>query len=226
MRMCEYHGRAERIDFSKPTWFERACAMSDMEWRHLKRGDRTRLLSDMLVKQVFNYPDPRTYWAREVTVNQAVTTDMGISVFGNRSVRHSDARVDFMRVAGSVNADDPLPRCGFTCYEVKSCKADIESGHGLNFLGNLNYVVCPPFLVEEVKNHVPDDIGVYSTTAETSPDGYETHAFKQVRQAKLRTVSLEMKGKMLLCMMRCAERDMLQYVEYNNHLVEYEDDNE
>ena len=29
----------------------------------------------------------------------------------------------------------------FTCYEVKSCKADVYSGNGLNFVGEKNYIV-------------------------------------------------------------------------------------
>ena len=29
----------------------------------------------------------------------------------------------------------------FTCYEVKSCKEDVFSGNGLNFIGEKNYIV-------------------------------------------------------------------------------------
>lgn len=41
----------------------------------------------------------------------------------------------------------------FTCYEVKSCKEDVYSGNGLNFLGEKNYIVTT---MECYKDILPD----------------------------------------------------------------------
>lgn len=47
-----------------------------------------------------------------------------------------------------------------TCYEIKVTKSDFKSEHGHNFVGNLNYYVIPKELYEEVKDLVPEDIGI------------------------------------------------------------------
>lgn len=41
----------------------------------------------------------------------------------------------------------------FTCYEIKSCKEDVYSGNGLNFLGEKNYIVTT---MECYKDILPD----------------------------------------------------------------------
>lgn len=46
------------------------------------------------------------------------------------------------------------------CYEIKVSKADFHSKHGHNFEGHYNYYVMTPELYREVKNEIPDDIGV------------------------------------------------------------------
>lgn len=45
------------------------------------------------------------------------------------------------------------PKLTFTCYEVKSCKEDVYSGNGLNFLGEKNYIVTT---MECYKDILPD----------------------------------------------------------------------
>lgn len=49
----------------------------------------------------------------------------------------------------------------FRCYEIKVSKADFHSGCHNSFLGDLNYYVLPPDLYEEIKDEVPEHIGVY-----------------------------------------------------------------
>ena len=39
----------------------------------------------------------------------------------------------------------------FECYEVKSCMADFNSGHGLTFYGDVNYLVTTRELAEELR---------------------------------------------------------------------------
>lgn len=47
-----------------------------------------------------------------------------------------------------------------TCFEMKITKADFKSKNGHNFVGNKNYYVVPKELYPEIKNLVPEDIGV------------------------------------------------------------------
>ena len=46
------------------------------------------------------------------------------------------------------------------CYEIKISKADFKSKNGHNFVGNVNYYVVPNSLYHEVKDLVPEGIGV------------------------------------------------------------------
>lgn len=61
-----------------------------------------------------------------------------------------DHRVDF--VAFRPERLSPFPssieRGEFVFVEVKSCMADYQSGHGLTFQGDLNWLVCPQSLAE------------------------------------------------------------------------------
>ena len=67
------------------------------------------------------------YWASEVSID-----------YGSTNVK----RVDFMQFMPpnqcSVGA---IEKGQFICYEIKSCREDIYSGNGLNFLGEQNYIV-------------------------------------------------------------------------------------
>lgn len=67
------------------------------------------------------------YWAREVSIDH-----------GTVYVK----RVDFMQFvpAGAIHISD-IEKGIFVCYEIKSCKKDVYSGNGLNFLGEKNYLV-------------------------------------------------------------------------------------
>lgn len=47
-----------------------------------------------------------------------------------------------------------------TCYEIKITKSDFKTKHGHNFVGNHNYYVIPKELYPEVKELVPNNIGV------------------------------------------------------------------
>ena len=46
------------------------------------------------------------------------------------------------------------------CYEIKVSKSDFHSKHGHNFEGHYNYYVMTLELYEEVKDEIPDGIGV------------------------------------------------------------------
>lgn len=56
----------------------------------------------------------------------------------------------------------------FRCYEVKVTKADFHSPCHNSFVGDLNYYVLPPELYEEVKEEIPDHVGVYIVRGKTA----------------------------------------------------------
>ena len=73
-------------------------------------------------------------WATEVEVPDGGRVDfMGFSPYGERPDAAS------------------IERGELVCYEVKSCMADFESGHGLNFVGDENWLVCPRDLCERLR---------------------------------------------------------------------------
>ena len=94
----------------------------------MNRQSTTLLLSDLLRRDVL----ANWHWASEVKY-----VKMGGGV----------GRVDFMSFKAANTRDgatEPVVQQGtFTCYEVKSCMEDYESGHGLNFIGDYNYLVMP-----------------------------------------------------------------------------------
>ena len=73
-------------------------------------------------------------------------------------------RVDFMgfQPYGGLPDAASLERGALVCYEIKSCMADFESGHGLNFVGDENWLVCPRSLCDELREEVrlPRSAGV------------------------------------------------------------------
>lgn len=91
----------------------------------MNRKETTKFLSDLLVKERLS--GMGKYYAREVSID-----------YGTTNVK----RVDFMQFepAGVVHQSD-IEKGIFTCYEVKSCKEDVYSGNGLNFIGEKNYIV-------------------------------------------------------------------------------------
>lgn len=91
----------------------------------MKRGEITRFLGDLLVTD--RLCKRGKYYASEVSID-----------YGTSDVK----RVDFMQFEpAGVTAISAIEKGIFTCYEIKSCKEDVFSGNGLNFLGEKNYIV-------------------------------------------------------------------------------------
>ena len=102
----------------------------------MKRPKITKYLSKMLVKQKFS--GIGKYYASEVTLDY--------------TKRHSK-RIDFLEFKPRNTTPEGINDGIFICYEIKSCKEDIYSGNGLNFIGDKNYIVTT---VETYKKILPD----------------------------------------------------------------------
>nr|WP_297935336.1 hypothetical protein [uncultured Lachnoclostridium sp.] len=106
----------------------------------MNRKETTKFLGDLLVSDRFG--GMGKYYAREVSID-----------YGTRDAK----RVDFMQFEpAGVTSIGSIEKGIFTCYEIKSCKEDVFSGNGLNFLGEKNYIVttmeCYKSIQEDIKN--------------------------------------------------------------------------
>lgn len=110
----------------------------------MDRKETTEFLGNLLKKEKFS--GLGKYWASEVSIDYG-TTDV--------------KRVDFMQFepAGVVGISG-IEKGIFTCYEIKSCKADFESGFGRNFIGEKNYFIMPMVTYKEVIQDIPNGVGV------------------------------------------------------------------
>jgi hypothetical protein len=63
-----------------------------------------------------------------------------------------DERVDYMTVD---------TKGIWRCYEIKASKKDFYSSAKKSFVGNFNFYVMPREVFEQVKQDIPDHIGVY-----------------------------------------------------------------
>ena len=105
----------------------------------MTRKETTRLLTDILITDRMA---DRKYYAREVTLDYGTT--------------HSK-RIDVVQFSpkGVVFASD-IEKGTFTCYEIKSCKEDLYSGHGLNFYGEKNYIVTTMQTYKDIQGDIRD----------------------------------------------------------------------
>lgn len=110
----------------------------------MNRKETTKFLSELLVEN--RLTGRGKYYASEVSLD-----------YGTKDVK----RVDFMQFepAGVVYISE-IEKGIFTSYEVKSCKADFNSGFGRNFVTEKNYFVMPMELYKEVATEIGYPIGV------------------------------------------------------------------
>ncbi|MFS7207005.1 hypothetical protein AB6831_10430 [Carnobacterium divergens] len=100
----------------------------------MSRTAVTNTLSDLVRKKLSNNSN---FWAEEVELD-----------FGK-------ARVDFIgfqpfNIGQNGMCPASIDKGVFSFYEVKSCMADFNSGHGKTFLGDENYLVCERELADEL----------------------------------------------------------------------------
>lgn len=107
------------------------------------RKEITELLDSELIRLRLTRKNAYSYWAHEVWLE--------------RYTDH-EKRVDFMEFlpkGGVTYSDGPHIEHGtFSFYEVKSCMADLKSGHGLNFMGDENWLVMPVEMFEPYKEEI------------------------------------------------------------------------
>lgn len=103
----------------------------------MTRSETTKFLGQLLISTRF--VGAGKHWASEVSIDP-----MG----------REAKRVDYMQFSPADQCSiSGIEKGTFTCYEVKSCKEDVYSGNGLNFLGEKNYIVTT---MECYKDILPD----------------------------------------------------------------------
>ena len=148
----------------------------------MTRPEITAKLSAMIEKKINPNNDPRIYWAKEVTFDY--------------STNHA-VRVDYMKFVPVNNSVSGIEKGDCYCYEIKSSIEDFKSGHGLNFIGDYNYLVMPGELAVTVSLKIPYHVGIYV------PEGNELIWAKKAKRAnRARPVS-----EILMMMFRSANRD-------------------
>nr|DAH12639.1 MAG TPA: hypothetical protein [Caudoviricetes sp.] len=106
----------------------------------MNRAETTKFLSDLLVHDRFS--GIGKYYASEVSIDPWTN--------------HAK-RIDFMQfIPENQMSVSGIEKGIFVCYEVKSCKEDIYSGNGLNFIGEKNYIVTTMECWESIRDDIID----------------------------------------------------------------------
>lgn len=104
------------------------------------RPDITSRLSKLVEKRLNSR---NMYWSPEVNFDWNMKGERRIDFVGFKPFTP-----DYVIEPTSVELGT------FAFYEVKSYMADFESGHGLTFYGDENYLVCTPELAIELRNQM------------------------------------------------------------------------
>ena len=141
---------------TRPRWCPKkeGWSVKKMAENKMERKKITKLLTEVLIADRLS---DRKYYAKEVSIDPG--TDKA-------------KRVDVMEFVPQTTFHvSGIEKGTFTCYEIKSCVADIFSGNGLNFFGERNYIVttmetykqlCDEGIIAEgkienfIKAHNPD----------------------------------------------------------------------
>ena len=100
----------------------------------MNRKEITKFLSELLIADRLS--GAGKYYAREVTL------DYGKSELVEDEIKSKTRRIDFLQFEPENQLSvSGIEKGVFTCYEIKSCKADFLSGYGQNFVGEKNYLV-------------------------------------------------------------------------------------
>jgi len=103
----------------------------------MTRAEITKFLGQLLINTRFR--GAGKHWASEVSIDP----------WGTEA-----KRIDYMQFCPENQCSvSGIEKGTFVCYEVKSCKEDVYSGNGLNFLAEKNYIVTT---MECYKDILPD----------------------------------------------------------------------
>jgi len=152
------------------------------------RKETTKILTEAVIRHINPKNDTRIYYATEVTFDYATA--------------HS-IRVDVVQYKpGNMDKPGGIEKGKVYCFEVKSCIEDYKSGHGLNYIGDFNYIVTLPEVFEKIKEDLKwTPVGVYV---------YENNKLVCARKAKEcdRNYSI---SEILLMMFRSANRENIKH---------------
>ncbi len=154
----------------------------------MNRKETTKQLSEMVESHFNNNKDTRVYLSKEVTFDYSSAHPI---------------RVDYVLFKPINNTVGGIEQGAFYCFEIKSCKEDFYSGHGLNFIGDYNYLILPTEkLYNEIKTSIKNTkLGVYI------PNGYGQLKCIKTAQKQTRTRSC---SEFLLMMFRSANRENIK----------------
>lgn len=118
----------------------------------MNRKETTKFLSSLLIREKLS--GIGKYWASEVSLD-----------YGTVNVR----RIDFLQFIpeNQMNVSG-IEKGIFISYEVKSCKADFESGFGKNFITEKNYLVTTMETYKKIIHDIPRNVGVLVAVPEYS----------------------------------------------------------
>lgn len=124
----------------------------------MNRKETTKFLSELLIADRLS--GVGKHYAREVTL------DYGKSELVEDKIKSKTRRIDFLQFEPENQLSvSGIEKGVFTCYEIKSCKADYMSGYGQNFVGERNYLVMTMETYKELNlcgeiNKMPYNIGI------------------------------------------------------------------
>lgn len=92
------------------------------------------------------------------------------------------------------------------CFEIKVSKSDFRSGNINSFEGDMNYYVLPQELFEEIKDEVPDFVGVYICDE-------QCRYLTSVKKAKRQKITPERRLELTQYLARSLSREAALYQE-------------
>lgn len=133
-----------------------------------------------------------------------------------REAMHSPECLEKCRNSVIITDIDYLPL--FTCFEIKITNEDFHSKHGHNFVGNLNYYVMPMKLYKQVKNEIPNNIGVISIATSIDSEGEHITSCRQIKEAVFKELSEKEMFERLLCLTKAVlkRKDLLKGESFND----------
>lgn len=152
----------------------------------MNRPDITKDLFRRLEYHVNPRNDPRIYTASEVTFDYS----------SNHAIR-----VDYMRFKPANNSVSGIEKGDVYCYEIKSSVEDYRSGHGLNYIGDYNYLVMPESVFDALRDRIPYFVGVLIPGLDNE--------LKTVQNAKRRDRTKPL-CEVLLMMYRSTQREVIK----------------